>query len=104
MQSIPPSTAAAIRGVPDAAAENYYLRVFRYATSACSCCAGMIPPQCGMLTIGARPITLPDRMTAMIFASVLNCVAEVDAGERRGSSCPATAGSARRRARSARGS
>src|SRR5438309_1711342 len=32
----------------------------------------MIPPQCGMLTIGARPITLPERITAMIFASVLN--------------------------------
>ena len=32
----------------------------------------MIPPQCGMLTIGARPITLPERITAVIFASVLN--------------------------------
>jgi hypothetical protein len=32
----------------------------------------MIPPQCGMLTIGAFPITLPERITAMIFASVLN--------------------------------
>ena len=32
----------------------------------------MIPPQCGMLTIGARPITLPLRITAAIFASVLN--------------------------------
>jgi hypothetical protein len=27
-----------------------------------------------MLTIGARPITLPERITAMIFASVLNCL------------------------------
>src|SRR6266508_663827 len=32
----------------------------------------MIPPQCGMLVIGGFPITLPDRITAMIFASVLN--------------------------------
>ena len=32
----------------------------------------MIPPQCGMLTIDAFPITLPERITAMIFASVLN--------------------------------
>ena len=35
----------------------------------------MIPPQCGMLTIGAFPITLPDLITSMILASVLNCVA-----------------------------
>jgi hypothetical protein len=32
----------------------------------------MIPPQCGMLTIGARPRTLPERITAMILASVSN--------------------------------
>ena len=32
----------------------------------------MIPPQWGMLTIGARPITLPERITAAIFWSVLN--------------------------------
>ncbi len=32
----------------------------------------MIPPQCGMLTIGALPSTLPVRMKSMIFASVLN--------------------------------
>jgi hypothetical protein len=32
----------------------------------------MIPPQCGMLTIGACPSTLPVRMISMIFASVLN--------------------------------
>ena len=34
----------------------------------------MIPPQCGMLAIGGLPITLPLRMKAMIFASVLNSV------------------------------
>jgi len=33
-----------------------------------------MPPQCGMLTIGAFPITLPDRITSLIFASVLNCL------------------------------
>src|ERR1700694_4433544 len=33
----------------------------------------MIPPQWGMLTTGARPITLPLRIIEMIFASVLNC-------------------------------
>jgi len=31
-----------------------------------------MPPQCGMLTIGARPMTLPDRMTFAILAGVLN--------------------------------
>ncbi len=30
----------------------------------------MIPPQCGMLTIGALPITLPLRMMPAIAASV----------------------------------
>src|SRR5207245_11397465 len=49
-----------------------YLSVFRYATSARRSWAEMIPPQWGMLTIGARPITLPLRMKSMIFASVLN--------------------------------
>jgi len=39
-----------------------------------SCSAGMIPPQCCIETIGARPITLPLRMKSMIFASVLNCL------------------------------
>jgi len=32
----------------------------------------MIPPQCGIETIGARPMTLPLLITAMIFSSVLN--------------------------------
>ena len=32
----------------------------------------MMPPQCGMLAIGALPITLPERMNSRIFASVLN--------------------------------
>src|SRR5438034_1399540 len=32
----------------------------------------MIPPQCGIETIGARPRTLPLRITSMIFWSVLN--------------------------------
>ena len=43
----------------------------------------MIPPQCGMLTIGALPITLPERITSMIFASVLNSLRKSGAGERR---------------------
>ena len=33
----------------------------------------MMPPQWGMLTIGAFPMTLPLRITSMIFLSVLNC-------------------------------
>ena len=49
-----------------------YFSVFRYVASARSWSGGMIPPQCGMLTIGARPITLPERITSMIFWSVLN--------------------------------
>jgi hypothetical protein len=32
----------------------------------------MIPPQCGMLVIGALPMTLPERIISLIFASVLN--------------------------------
>jgi hypothetical protein len=32
----------------------------------------MIPPQWGMLTIGARPSTLPVRTISVIFVSVLN--------------------------------
>jgi hypothetical protein len=32
----------------------------------------MMLPQCGMLTIGALPSTLPLRMNMMIFASVSN--------------------------------
>ena len=31
-----------------------------------------IVPQCGMLTIGARPITLPDLITAAIFRGASN--------------------------------
>jgi hypothetical protein len=31
-----------------------------------------LPPQCGMLTIGGRPITLPLRITRMILAAVFN--------------------------------
>jgi hypothetical protein len=37
------------------------------ATSAFSCSVERIPPQCGMLTIGARPITLPVRIISSIF-------------------------------------
>jgi len=48
------------------------LRVLMYAVNSRSSASGMIPPQCGMLTIGARPMTLPERMTAMILASVSN--------------------------------
>jgi hypothetical protein len=43
----------------------------------------MIPPQCGMLAIGALPITLPERITSVIFASVLNCLRK---------SCPESGG------------
>jgi hypothetical protein len=32
----------------------------------------MLPPQWDMLTIGACLITLPERMTSVIFLSVLN--------------------------------
>ena len=32
----------------------------------------MMPPQCGIETIGARPRTLPLRITSVIFWSVLN--------------------------------
>ena len=49
-----------------------YFSVFRYAISSAICSLERIPPQCGMLTIGALPITLPLRITAAIFASVLN--------------------------------
>lgn len=31
-----------------------------------------MPPQCGMLTIGAWPMTLLERITALILAAVLN--------------------------------
>ncbi len=31
-----------------------------------------MPPQCGMLVIGGLPITLPERIIEVIFASVLN--------------------------------
>src|SRR6516162_8969750 len=34
----------------------------------------MMPPQCGMLTIGARPMTLPDTITFLMLWSVLNCL------------------------------
>jgi len=37
-----------------------------------------MPPQCGMLTIGARPITLPDRITSAILAGVSNSVRKSD--------------------------
>jgi hypothetical protein len=40
------------------------LSVFRYAISALTLDCGMIPRQCGMLTIGAFPITLPLPSTA----------------------------------------
>ena len=43
----------------------------------------MIPPQCGMLTIGALPITLPLRITSAIFSSVLNSLRKSGARERR---------------------
>jgi hypothetical protein len=43
----------------------------------------MIPPQWGIETIGARPITLPLRITSMIFLSVLNS-AKKSAPERGG--------------------
>jgi hypothetical protein len=47
-----------------------YLSVLRYAASAFNWSSLMIPPQWGMLTIGARPITLPVRIISVIFLSV----------------------------------
>ena len=58
------------------------LSVFRYATSACSWSFGMIPPQCGMLTIGARPSTLPVRMKSFDLLVGVELLLEVGARKR----------------------
>ena len=65
-----------------------------YATSARRSGSEMIPPQCGMLTIGCRPSTLPLRMKSMIFASVLNSLKK-SAPESGGIVLPETVDSAR---------
>src|SRR5439155_6309618 len=57
---------------PHSKARRPYLRVFKYATRAFRSRGGMMPPQCGMLAIGGLPMTLPERITATILASVLN--------------------------------
>lgn len=63
----------------------------------------MIPPQCGMLAIGGLPITLPLRMKAMIFASVLNSLRKTWP-ESGGIVLSSAWGWAHRRGRSGRGS